>query len=90
MERLFLKHEIVEKIKEDAELYGKVAKSLGIGAPSLRAVLKVNHIKLTQVSVLDLLIEHLGVVQYSDLLTHMYPPEKSAKRIKRKKSKQVA
>ncbi len=71
MDRLILKKEVVEEIKYDAVLYGKVAASLGIGAPSLRFVLARNHIKLTQASVLRILREHLGITKDSDLLTEM-------------------
>ncbi len=68
MDRLILKQEVVDEINKDAELYGKVAKAMGIGAPSLRPVLKSNHVNLTRASVLQVLRNHLGVAQDSDLL----------------------
>lgn len=59
-ELVLLKEDIVKAIKEDAVLYGKVAQALGIGAPSLRPLLKANHAKLTQAGVLIVLLEHLA------------------------------
>lgn len=78
MDRLILKQDIVDRIKEDQLLYGKVAYVLGIGAPSLRAVLRANHEKLTQAAVLRVLRDHLGKKKDSDLLTNMQPEKISA------------
>ena len=90
MAQLILKQEIVEMIKDDAILYGKVAHSLGITAPSLRAVLKANNIKLTQIGVIRILKEHLGITKDSDLLTELQEPAILDKRTLRSKQKQVA
>lgn len=68
MDRLILKQEIVDTIKSDQLLYGKVAYILNIGAPSLRAVLKAKHEKLTQAAVLRIIREHLGIKKDSELL----------------------
>lgn len=78
MNQLILKSEIVEGINKDAELYGKVAKSLGIGAPSLRYLLRVNSPKLTQAASMEVLMVYFGVAQYSDLLTEMQEPLKQS------------
>lgn len=66
MERL--RQEIVEKIKDDPLLYGKVAKALYIKPVSLPYLLDRNNIKLTRKPVLQILKKHLGVEQDSDLL----------------------
>lgn len=73
MELLILKQEIVDKVKEDQILYGKVAKALGIGAPSLIYLLRVNSTKLTQASVMMVLKDHLNIKKDSELLTEMQP-----------------
>lgn len=67
MENNGLKPEIVDKIKSDPLLYGKIADALGIAAMSLPRVLYSNSSKLTQINVLRILKEHLGV-QDNDLL----------------------
>lgn len=71
MERLVLKQEIVEKIQNDGILFGKVAYILGVKPASLPQILAANKSKLTEVGVLRILCEHLGVAQDSELLTEM-------------------
>lgn len=71
MGQIVLKQEIVDKIKTDAELFGKVATVLDISPLSLPRLLYANDIKLTQAGVLRILCEHLGEIQDSNLLTEM-------------------
>lgn len=68
MDQLVLKQGIVETIKSDPLLYGKVAYILDRTPGSLRKILADNDVKLTQAAVLRILREHLGVKQDKDLL----------------------
>ena len=61
MENNGLRKEIVDKIKSDPILYGKVAAALEISPTTLPRLLYANDGKLTQASVLMVLREHLGV-----------------------------
>jgi len=56
-----LKKRIVTKIKTTPRLYGDVADALKIGVPSLINVLRSNHVKLTQKSVLKVLTDYLQI-----------------------------
>lgn len=79
MERLALKEEIVERIKKDQLLYGKIAYVMGVSVTSMPRILADNNriltskkaasTKLTDASTLRILREHLGVTQDSELLT---------------------
>lgn len=71
MGELVLKQSILDKIKDDAELYGKVATELDVKPLSLPRILKENNKKLTQAGVLRILREHLGEMQDSELLEEM-------------------
>lgn len=73
MERL--KQEIVERIQNDAVLFGKVANALGIKPVSLPQTLAANSSKLTQLGVIRVLMEHLEVTKDSELLTEMQETE---------------
>lgn len=73
MERPILKQEIVDKIKSDQILFGKVAYALGVSVLSLQRILLNNEARLTQFSVLKVLREHLNLKQDTDLLTEMEP-----------------
>lgn len=90
MEKLILKQEYVEKIKKDGFLYGKVAAALNRTPGSLRKILAENDQKLTQASVLSIISEHMGGVQYNELLTSIQLPVLPRKRIKRHNRKKVA
>lgn len=68
MERLVLKSEVLEKIDADLPLQGKIATALGIRLSSLYRVLKGNHPKLTQASVLQLIKTELYYETTDDLL----------------------
>lgn len=74
MERMILKPEIVEKIQSDAILFGKVAYILGVRPSTLLQILVGNKPKLTEISVLRILKDHLKVTQDSELLTEMQVP----------------
>jgi hypothetical protein len=67
MENIVLKQQIVDKIKEDPILFGRVAQALDLKPISLYNVLAQNHIKLTQAGVMMVLREYLGV-QDNELL----------------------
>lgn len=67
MDRLILKQEIVDAIKKDQVLYGKVATLIDVTILSMRKVLNDNSRKLTEASVLKFLKEYLGVDE-SELL----------------------
>ncbi len=71
MEKLVLKQEYVEAIRNDGILFGKVAYILDVKPVSLPYILNINSTKLTQASVLQVLRNHLGIYKDSDLLTEM-------------------
>lgn len=68
MDRLILRQAIVDRIKIDPLLYGKVAYILDFKPGSLRKILADNDAMLTQASVLRILKDHLGKTEDSDLL----------------------
>ena len=71
VERLVLKQEVLDRIKNDPELYGAVAKAIGpdgVSPLSLPKLLYANDPKLTQATVLRILRERLGVEQDNELL----------------------
>jgi hypothetical protein len=76
MERLILKQGIVDAIKFDPILYGKVAVVLGVSISSMPRILKANQPDLAQASILRLLRDHLGVKHDKDLLEEV--PEQRA------------
>ncbi len=76
MEQLILKQEIVEAIKKDTILYGKVAFILGVSIRSMQRILDANRPELTQAAILKLLKSHLGKTKDSDLLEPVQVPEK--------------
>ena len=73
MEKLILKQEIVDRVRTDQILFGKVAYALGVNVLSLNRILLINDPRLTQYNVLKALREHLNVKQDTDLLTEMQP-----------------
>lgn len=76
MDRLILKQEIVDTIKKDGLLYGKVAAALDRTPGSLRKILVDNDEKLTQAGVLRILREHLGIKKDMELLEELQIPKK--------------
>lgn len=69
MSDLILKKEVVDKIKKDPELFGKVMKCLDKTPSYGLQMLNNNDLKLTQASVLRILRQHLEVELDSALLT---------------------
>ena len=58
MTQMVLKNEILDTIKNDGVLYGKVANALNIKPVSLTYLLNNNSTKLTQISVMNVLRNH--------------------------------
>jgi hypothetical protein len=71
MEQLILKQEIVDAIKKDTILFGKVAAALGLSIRTMSDLLPANPPRLATASVLKVLREHLNVSEDSELLTEM-------------------
>ena len=63
MGKIVLKQGIVEIIQNDAILFGKVANALAVKPVTLPQILKVNSQKLTQIAVLRIICDHLGMVE---------------------------
>lgn len=61
MENNGLDPKILDKIKRDPILFGKVANALCVAPTTLPRLLSANDAKLTQAKVLIVLREHLGV-----------------------------
>lgn len=74
MNRLILKQEVLDAIKKDGFLYGKVAVALNRTPGSLRKILAENDQKLTQASVLRIIKEHLGKSEDNELLEEIPQP----------------
>ncbi len=68
MGELILKKEILEKIKKDPVLFGKVAECLDTTVRYGLILVHNNDVKLTQANVLRILKNYLGVTKDSDLL----------------------
>lgn len=71
MEQLILKPEIVEAIKDDAILFGKVAAAMNLRVRTMYDLILTNPPRLANASVLKVLREHLNIKKDSDLLTEM-------------------
>jgi hypothetical protein len=71
MEQLVLKHSIIEKIKKDQILFGKVAATLELSIRTMSDLLPTNPPRLANASVLKVLREHLNITEDSELLTEM-------------------
>lgn len=78
MEPMILKQEIMEKIKSDPLLYGKVAYVLGVSPLSMPRILGSNSPKLVRISVLKLLKQHLKIEQDKDLFEDSKATEQTA------------
>lgn len=63
MERQVLKQEILDEIKRDSMLYGKIGAELDISPASLPRLLYSNDKRLTQINVIRILSEHLKIDQ---------------------------
>ena len=68
MEREVLKQGILDKIKSDSMLYGKVGAELKISPASLPRLIYDKDNRLTQRGVLRILSEHLKIKNQNDLL----------------------
>jgi hypothetical protein len=75
MEREVLKQDILDKIKTDPMLYGKVAAELKISPASLPRLIYDKDNRLTQRGVLRILSEHLTIETQDDLLETISEPE---------------
>lgn len=63
-----LKTEVVEAIQNDALLFGKVAYALNVKPVTLPRILSANHKKLIHPPVLQVIKNHLGILDDSELL----------------------
>ena len=68
MEREVLKQDVLDKIKSDSMLYGKVGAELRISPASLPRLIYDKDNRLTQRGVLRILCEHLKIKNQNDLL----------------------
>ena len=68
MEREVLKQSVLDKIKSDSMLYGKVGAELKISPASLPRLIYDKDNRLTQRGVLRILSEHLNIENQNDLL----------------------
>ena len=68
MEREGLKQDILNKIKSDPMLYGKIAAELRLSPTTLPKLIYDRDNRLTQRGVLRILSEHLNVGNSEDLL----------------------
>lgn len=68
MGKLILKQKIVDKIKNDGVLFGKVCAALGIKPSSLPQMLYPKNPRLTQLGVIRILKDHLGIAEDNELL----------------------
>lgn len=71
MEGIVLKEGILERIKSDPVLAGKIAAEIKVQAISMYRILIANDKRLTQAGVLKILREHLNIAQDSELLEEM-------------------
>ena len=70
VENIGLSEKALTAIKDNTELFGKVAQVLGIAPVSLPRLIYSNHTKLTQAAVLKILRDSLNC-EDSELLTEM-------------------
>ena len=69
MERLVLKKEVLDKIKRDHLLYGKIATLIGLkNINSMNRIMNANDSRLTEASVLTLLKNDLGYSSFEEML----------------------
>lgn len=71
MADLVLKDEILEKLRKDPELFGKVATCLDTTVGYCLQLINRKDLKLTQASVLRIIREHTGITEDSELLTEL-------------------
>lgn len=68
MESQIIKQGVLDQIKKDPILYGKVASELSVAPASLPRLIYANDKRLTQVGVLKIIGDHLHVTNSGDLL----------------------
>lgn len=68
MEREVLKQWVLDKIKSDSMLYGKIGAELKMSPASLPKLIYEKDNRLTQRGVLRILCEHLKIKKQDDLL----------------------
>lgn len=73
MEKLILKPEIVETLKNDPVAIGSIAEILGVSFTTMPRMIMRNDAKLTQAGVLKYLRKRLSIKNDSDLLTELEP-----------------
>jgi hypothetical protein len=73
MEREVLKQWVLDKIKSDAMLYGKIGAELKMSPASLPKLIYDKDNRLTQRGVLRILSEHLNIENKEDLLETELP-----------------
>ncbi len=78
MKETVLQEWVVERIKKNSSLFGKVADYLGNTPRYFLNVLRDNPPHLTQAGVLEILRKELDVIEDSELLTTRIKVEKSA------------
>ncbi len=66
--QLQLTHKALEAIKDNGVLFGEIADCLQISPISLPRILNQNHVKLTQVGVLNIIKKHIPGIKEKDLL----------------------
>lgn len=69
MEQMILKPEILDRIKKDQILFGKVSSAMGLSIRTVFELLPSNPPRLATASVLKVLREHLKIKNDKDLLT---------------------
>lgn len=67
MGHIVIKKEVLDIIKSDGTLFGKIANELKISPVSLPRILYANEVKLTQMGVLKILIDHLNLPSVDDV-----------------------
>lgn len=60
MQRWTLKNEIIQFIMDDSELYGKVAKALGVSVTSMPRIVSRNSSSLTEYASMEVISKHLN------------------------------
>lgn len=80
MEKIVLKDEILEKIKSDQILFGKVAATLGLSVRTMSDLLPKNPPRFATASVLNVILEHVkdekdnAFFTYEDLTKEIFEP----------------
>jgi len=76
MGEIVLKESILEEVKSDPVLSGKIAVELGVTASSMYRILRDNDKRLTQAGILAIIRDHQNLPQDTELLEEMQEPAK--------------